>query len=250
MYEEHPTFSPPPPDAVLWRYMDFTKFVSFIDKKALFFARADKLGDPYEGSTSHVNIALQPILYKDSLHSRALEQLPAAMRSLRRFHLVNCWHWNDHESDAMWTRYAKEFDGIAIKTNFQTLRDSFTGSVPIYIGTVSYVDYDTTFIPEGNLFSMYLHKRRAFEHEREVRAMALEMPPEDVRAGIQGVENLPDICDVGKYLDVDISRLIHEIVVAPFVPDWFIELVQSVSAQYHIEAPVTRSSLSTPPVWG
>ena len=50
MYTEHPTFSPPPDDAVLWRYMDFTKFVSFLDKSSLFFARADKLGDPFEGA--------------------------------------------------------------------------------------------------------------------------------------------------------------------------------------------------------
>ena len=37
MYEESPFCNPPPDDAVLWRYMDFTKFVSVLDKKALFF---------------------------------------------------------------------------------------------------------------------------------------------------------------------------------------------------------------------
>ena len=36
-------------DTVLWRYMDFTKFVSLLEKSALFFPRADKLGDPFEG---------------------------------------------------------------------------------------------------------------------------------------------------------------------------------------------------------
>ena len=50
MYKEHEAFAPPPPDAVLWRYMDFTKFVSLLEKQALFFARADKLeDDPFEG---------------------------------------------------------------------------------------------------------------------------------------------------------------------------------------------------------
>ena len=28
MYEEHPVFNPPPLDTVLWRYMDFTKYIS------------------------------------------------------------------------------------------------------------------------------------------------------------------------------------------------------------------------------
>lgn len=30
-------------DAALWRYMDFTKFVSTLESKALFFARYDTL---------------------------------------------------------------------------------------------------------------------------------------------------------------------------------------------------------------
>ena len=56
MCEEHPAFSPPSDDAVLWRYMDFTKFVSLLDRSALFFARADKLNDPFEGSVSIINM--------------------------------------------------------------------------------------------------------------------------------------------------------------------------------------------------
>ena len=39
MYTEHEAFNPPPDDAVLWRYMDFTKFVSLLDRSALFFTK-------------------------------------------------------------------------------------------------------------------------------------------------------------------------------------------------------------------
>ena len=49
MYKEHEAFTPPLSDTVLWRYMDFTKFVSLLEKQALFFARADK-HDPFEGA--------------------------------------------------------------------------------------------------------------------------------------------------------------------------------------------------------
>jgi hypothetical protein len=52
MYQDHPLLSPPPDDAVLWRYMDFTKFVSLLETSALFFCRPDQLGDPFEGSIS------------------------------------------------------------------------------------------------------------------------------------------------------------------------------------------------------
>ena len=53
MYKEHRACNPPSSDAILWRYMDFTKYVSLLEKRALFFARADKLEDPFEGYLYH-----------------------------------------------------------------------------------------------------------------------------------------------------------------------------------------------------
>ena len=57
MYKEMPQFIPPPVDAALWRYISFTKFVSLLAKNALFFVRADRLDDRFEGTlglrTSH-----------------------------------------------------------------------------------------------------------------------------------------------------------------------------------------------------
>jgi hypothetical protein len=34
----------------IWRYMDFTKFISVLDTQTLFFSRIDLLGDKFEGS--------------------------------------------------------------------------------------------------------------------------------------------------------------------------------------------------------
>ena len=50
MYEKHPVFTAPTNENIkIWRYMDFTKFLSFIDKKTLFFTRVDQLEDKFEG---------------------------------------------------------------------------------------------------------------------------------------------------------------------------------------------------------
>ena len=51
MYEEHPSFIDPKEgdSAIIWRYMDFTKFVLLLDKKALFFSCIDNFEDPWEG---------------------------------------------------------------------------------------------------------------------------------------------------------------------------------------------------------
>src|ERR1022692_3306148 len=42
-YTEHPEFCLPERDRTIWRYIDFTKLVSLLEKQALFFARADLL---------------------------------------------------------------------------------------------------------------------------------------------------------------------------------------------------------------
>lgn len=247
MYEEHPDIDHPLDEATLWRYMSFTKFVSLLDKSALFFARADKLSDPFEGSYSPVNVALRPTIYAEYADSTAVERRSTAMatlRNLRRFFLLNCWHQNDHESEAMWKLYSGERDGIAVRCTFQSLKQSLTSEESIYVGRVSYVDYKSTFIPERNAMSAYFHKRKSFEHENEVRAICMKLP----EGGNTGRPVL-DICDVGLYLDVDLSQLIEEVVVAPYAEDWFFELIESVASQYQLEAAVRRSSLAELPVW-
>jgi len=49
--ENHPSF----PltirrDQKLWRYMDFTKFMSLLETKSLWFNRSDRFDDPFEGT--------------------------------------------------------------------------------------------------------------------------------------------------------------------------------------------------------
>ena len=45
MRDGHPSFDRDvPADAVLWRYMDFPKFLSMLKEGALWFSRADLLG--------------------------------------------------------------------------------------------------------------------------------------------------------------------------------------------------------------
>ena len=249
MYKEHKVFTPPASDAILWRYMDFTKFVSLLEKQALFFARADKLGDPFEGSLTKVNEAVRSMSLKDQLSDEQFRTITQVItegtKNLTRWTLINCWHENAHESEAMWKLYARETDGITIKTDFNSLKNSFTCSENIFIGSVNYVDYDSHFIPEGNAFYPYLHKRKSFEHESEIRAIVQEVPISDLRGDFP-----QDICDIGKYYEIDLPVLIQEVVVAPFAPDWFLELVKSVTVRYNFEFPVEKSALADNPTWG
>ena len=247
MYKEDERFNAPPAEAVLWRYMSFTKFVSLLARNALFFARADKLGDPFEGALSPVNVALRPLLYKDDFPEDKRNLIGDFMKDLRRFMLVNCWHENENESDAMWKLYSNIEDGIAVKTDFQSLCGSLKGLQEVRIGKINYVDYGTTFIPENDAFKPIMYKRNSFEHEREVRAVILEIPPSSDEGFIVGRK--PSVYEVGAYHEVDASMLIKEVLVPPYAEDWLTELVQTTAETFKLGAPVRKSSLAVQPVW-
>ena len=51
-------------DVPVWRYMDFTKFISLLENKGLFFPVIAKLQDPFEGSFARGNEVLRPMVYK------------------------------------------------------------------------------------------------------------------------------------------------------------------------------------------
>jgi hypothetical protein len=51
-YEQHPKLKTPPDrDAYIWRYIDFTKFISMLSRRSLFFASVAALAqsDKFEG---------------------------------------------------------------------------------------------------------------------------------------------------------------------------------------------------------
>ena len=236
--------SVPADDAILWRYMSFTKFASLLTKKALFFARADKLGDPFEGSLSPLNEELYPFIH-GTMAPEHQETHRLLFRNLPRFTLLNCWHENETESDAMWKLYTGNREGIAIRTTCGSLKESLSGEEWVNIGRANYVDYDNTHIRDNDSMVPFLHKRKSFEHEREVRAI-IRKP---YRANNQIIADGPDICDVGIYCGVDVHTLIKEVFVPPYAEDWFAELVQATAETYGLQAPVKRSALSALPVW-
>lgn len=87
-YEEHEVFTPPTDsDAPIWRYIDFTKLVSMLETKALYFARSDTLGDRFEGSYSTANVRWRPEAYEDVPEMSA--KMEAIRRQIRRHTYVN-----------------------------------------------------------------------------------------------------------------------------------------------------------------
>ena len=152
-------------DTTLWRYLDFAKFVSLLEDRTLFFARADKLGDPCEGAWSDANLRLLEDGKKMAQDNKDVSNWIEAWRLIvrnaraeRRFTLVNCWHAIEHESEAMWRLYSGIGYGLAIRTDFKTLVHSFTDRVPDIIANVEYLSYEDQLMP-WSMQAPFLHKR-------------------------------------------------------------------------------------------
>ena len=237
-----PTFG-----ATLWRYMDFAKLVSLLEHRALFFARADKLGDPFEGAWSNVN--LKYLNMATTLEAKAWRLIVENAKEERRYTLINCWHASDHESEAMWKLYSGLGYGLAVKTDFKTFVHSFTNRTPDLVASVEYISYESQQMP-WSLRAPFLHKRLSFKHEQEVRAIITchNTEPTD-RPDVMENYYSTDVCDVGIPFAIDPTDLIQEVVVSPYAESWTFELVQAVCAKYGITAPVRLSSMASGPAW-
>ncbi len=251
MYKEHPNFIQPENEEIkVWRYMDFTKLVSLIDSSRLYFTRADKFEDPFEGSYPKINVAAREVA-PDDIPREAQEVYLELMRSKAeinkhwpRYHAINCWHMNEHESAAMWNLNLKSDEGISIQSTYVKLKRSLTDDEEIYLGKVRYIDYDTEFIDPGNVFSPFVHKRKSFEHEQEVRALVSKWP-----TGKGRLDFNQETIEHGLKIKVDIETLIERIYVAPSAPAWFADLVKSVVIRYGYSFEVVHSKLNENPVF-
>jgi hypothetical protein len=243
VHTPHRVFEPPDdPHGFLWRYMNLPKLVSLLDRRALWFSRADLLGDRHEGSFGEANARLRPEIYGDQ-QLEMMSQFSHLMGAMVRHTYVNCWHANAHESMAMWVAYGAAGDGVAVRTTFQRLTEALTCEDQVYAGRVRYVDPATEFIPENNTLAPYVHKRVSFDHEREVRLVIQDLP---VRDGAMR----PDApSPPGRSIQVDLPQLVDAVFVAPGAAEWYRDAVSCVVNAIAPGLDVHQSVLDADPVY-
>jgi hypothetical protein len=239
----HPAFQAPSnPDIKIWRYMDFTQFVSMLEEKGLLFTRADLLEDKFEGTMSR---PLYDFLEQRSADPRQHADL---LRLTRGWSFVNCWHMNEDESAAMWKIYSTAKESVCIQTTYARLRDVLAEDV--YIGMINYISDEQDKIPAGNVFWPLMHKRRSFAHERELRAVwsKLDRVSEAGPAVASGYEYQP-APETGIWKQVDLAALTENIFVSPTAKPWFLHLVRAVLRRYSLDITVRQSDLAAEPLF-
>lgn len=244
----------PDPSTPLWRYMDFAKFVALLEHRAIHFARADQLGDKFEGASGITErlpeweafyldffreaIRTAPRAADSTLSAEEVES--QAVRLLQQFNslaeqnrmrtLVSCWHANSVESEALWRLYCPPpTAGVAIRTDVMALKKSLADDSNIEIGRVQYVDFRKSF---AGLHDRIFWKRKSLSHEAEVRAVIRKFEPQD----------LP-----GLFVGADLPRLMQAVVPSPFAPMWFSALLKATMDKFEVDATIVDSELLSEP---
>jgi hypothetical protein len=276
MHTAHPAFrSPPNIDGKIWQYMELAEFVSMLNRKALFFVKANKLRDPYEGINPQFNNMIKYKRDKEEQNQNfpssdrinhvdqsVAQTMIQRFQMYRQLVLINPWHYNEYESAAMWNLYSHENAGIAIQSTTRRLSECFKDNNEdvVWIGKVQYLDFSKDWINRwNNLFEAFVTKRKSFEYENEIRAVTC-LPSDNLSrellasAETEGCNifssqertvNPKELTDKGKYVSANLEVLVEKVYVAPYAESWFEEVVESLLSKYDLDPIVTKSDLYT-----
>ena len=215
--------------------MDFTKFMHLLTSKALWFNRSDKFDDPFEGK--------YPLKNLQDMRGKEWAVMERLIEHMRQFTYVNCWYISNHESAAMWKLYAQTKEAIAIQTTYDKLHLLMPSEC--YIGELTYIDYKYDVIPISNSFNPHMIKRKAFSHERELRALIQDMKtPQKKNPNGEGMmHDYSAVNDkLGITVPVEPQDLIESICIAPMSPKWFKEFVKEICIQYGLSKNIIINS--------
>ena len=273
MYKVLDGITLPNNEDTLWRYMSFEKFVSILKTESLFYTKAYKFEDTFEGIRPQLIVDA----YINALRRHAPEEhaqgVIKIIEIMKKHVMCNCWHQNEEESKAMWDNYGRPNSGIVIKTTVQKLKNSLSDTMfDVFIGKIKYLSpstYDEHYthsflksMENGSLLDLYkkwtyfpyFYKREEFEYEREVRIII------DIDSYIENVLNryssgaisdpellesiFPDSGENGKLYRVSVNMLIDKIITSPYADERITQEVKSAIQKYGYNFEVNPSTLN------
>jgi hypothetical protein len=152
----------------------------------------------------------------------------------RREVYVNCWHVNEVESEAMWVLYGLRGASVAITSTFARLRNSLAPTMNLIAGAVRYQRFDSEHVTPDDFLAPIFHKRKSFEHERELRVVWLDPSPDPAK----------DF----RLVPVDLPTLLTGVRLAPGTSSAISEAVRGLLGRYSLaELPLGSSILDKVP---
>ena len=142
----------------------------------------------------------------------------------------------------MWDLYLRDGKGIAIRTTISRLKNALQpyriqpdyGIEDFWMGAVRYIDYRTQALRGDGFYGPFFHNRRSFAHEREFRVLV------SLRMAEEFGVHVPEF---GIKVDVDTSKLVQAIYLAPQTTAAFRHRVEALVAGAGLNAPIHQSEL-------
>ena len=232
----------------LWRYMELPKFISMLKNGAIYFSSPKGFSDIYEGACCSQenkddmdNFYLSVFRFaiitasdnrwhnikSDVIEENAQQLLCQLFKRNDDNIFISCWHNCDFESEAMWKMYSVNNKyAIAIQCSLESLSRELGQKAEIK--PVTYIDYTKRFVGPNK---SYWFKRKAFEYEKEVRAITYDSE----NRGKAGIE-----------IKVNLESLIQNVYISPYAPDWFSKVVSDLISRYGYRLNVRPSSMTQP----
>lgn len=242
----------------IWRYLEFCKFESMLEKKAIFFSKASEMQDKEEGLSPKGNILTQLILQDTDMppeekqeELQAFETIDQVEREtekkLQSQTLMTCWRRDDKESPKAWAKYITNGNGVVVQSTYGkfkgclkkekyrvyegVLRDynQFPEENSIFLEKVIYRNSDT--VRTGNrspydYMRNYTRKHLDYKWENELRAFLIS--PSEVDG-------------YGCHIPVDLEYFIENVYVSLKVQN-LLEKVKTLTEKCSLKVDVKNSN--------
>lgn len=224
-----------PNDTKLWRYIDLAKFVSLLDTNTLWLARSDTFRDQGEGQfPKEMRAAIENIYasFTDK-DDPLINDANDFQEYLCKNAYVSCWHKNFDENMVMWQLYGQDSNSVAIQTTVGNLKANISKKDSSGLGFhLKSVEYSRAEDVKGQLdyIAPFFIKRPHFSFEQEVRILL------STYSAVSPNKDTP----LGQVVDLNVVEAIEKVLVHPDSQDWFVNVVESISAKYGLKASIEK----------
>lgn len=219
-------------DQFLWRYLSIEQYLSLLLNSSLYFSRADRFADEFEGTLPEAT-DLDPV-FKD------------LYQQFKKLIHLNCWNVNRVESILMWDSYAPR--GVVIKTTLGDLINSLDAEddFTIHVCEVEYINFTNSNINlvdrtdgsrRGNTLDLFQYKREYYSGEREIRLITNTQAAYSRRDVLEGQRQSID--EWAQYeeeeirIDIDLDFLLGEVIVHPEADQNTVKALKAITDRIH-----------------
>ncbi|MFD1641068.1 hypothetical protein [Halohasta litorea] len=265
------------PTESIWRYTSLAKLLNMIEgpnEMNLIALQTKEFEDDYEGTLSrNALLELEKMIVDDSQNKYLFDFGPVRhkytenvrndirrdyyrgarskvwsaydmIERMREITFANCWNIGNVEDSNMWGSYTTKTDGVVIKSNFESFKDSIISSEgKLYVGDVEYIDFEEGGEKMRNkAIAPFFYKKKEFRNESEFRFVVTDYSREKLNIE-NSITSMPDTEDRVRKIKLDTTTFIDEIRVHSQSDDYLKRVLTDLLQDKDVDIPVNDSSL-------